>query len=104
RVETQQFDEPSDVRVVERGLDLVEKVEGARPREEEREQEGDRAERLLAPGEKREPLHAPPGGAKLHLHALAGSDVGKAAVARPKGRAAFGGPGLVLVVFRVGEP
>ena len=51
----QQLDEAADVRVVERGLDLVEEVERARPREEEREEERDRAERLLAAGEQREP-------------------------------------------------
>jgi len=41
---SEQLDEAPDVRVVEGGLDLVEEVERARPREEEREQEGDRAE------------------------------------------------------------
>src|SRR5581483_166793 len=51
----QQVDEAPDVRVVERGLDLVEQVEGARPREEEGEQERDRPERLLAAREQREP-------------------------------------------------
>jgi len=47
----QQLDEAADVRVVERCLDLVEKVERARPGEEQREEERDRAERLLAAGE-----------------------------------------------------
>ena len=54
-VATQQLHEAGDVRVVERGLDLVEEVEGARLREEEREQERDRTERLLAAGEQRQP-------------------------------------------------
>src|SRR4051794_14807444 len=40
--------EAADVRIVERRLDLVEEVERARPREEEREQERDRPHRLLA--------------------------------------------------------
>src|SRR5207247_3378885 len=51
---SQELDEAPDVRVVERGLDLVQKVEGARAREEEREEERDRPERLLAAREKRE--------------------------------------------------
>ena len=50
-VAAQQLDEAADVRVVERGLDLVQEVERVRPREEEREQERDRSERLLAAGE-----------------------------------------------------
>ena len=54
----QELDEAPDVRVVERGLDLVQEVEGARPGEEEREEERDRAERLLAAGEEREPRDA----------------------------------------------
>src|SRR5581483_533992 len=56
-VAAQELDEAADVRVVERDLDLVEEVERARPREEEREEERDRAERLLAAGEEREPRH-----------------------------------------------
>ena len=67
RVAAEELDEAGDVRVVERGLDLVEEVEGARPREEEREQERDRAERLLAAGEEREPRDALPRGAELDL-------------------------------------
>src|SRR5581483_7629413 len=47
----EKLDEAADVRVVERGLDLVEQVERAGPGEEQREQERDRAERLLAAGE-----------------------------------------------------
>ena len=54
-VPAQELDEARDVRVVERGLDLVQEVEGTRPREEEREEERDRTERLLASGEQREP-------------------------------------------------
>src|SRR6202035_4858783 len=52
-----------------RGLDLVEEIERTWPREEEREEEGDRAERLLAAGEEREPLHALPRGTQLDLDA-----------------------------------
>ena len=47
-VAAQKLDEAADVVVVERSLDLVQQVERARPREEEREQERDRSERLLA--------------------------------------------------------
>ena len=54
-VAAKQLHEARDVRVVERGLDLVEEVEGAGPREEEREEERDRAERLLPSGKQREP-------------------------------------------------
>src|SRR5262245_23945223 len=49
-VPSQELDEATDVRIVESGLDLVEQVEGTRPREKEREQERDRAEGLLAAG------------------------------------------------------
>ena len=69
RVAAQQLDEAADVRVVERRLDLVEEIERARPREEEREQERDRAERLLAAGEEREPRHPLAGRAQLDLDA-----------------------------------
>src|SRR5262249_14957838 len=65
----EELDEAADVRVVERRLDLVEKIERARPGEEQREEEGDRAERLLAAGEKREPLDALAGGTQLDLDA-----------------------------------
>ena len=68
-VAAEELDEAADVRVVERGLDLVEEVERARPREEEREEERDRAERLLAAGQEREPLHPLAGRAQLHLDA-----------------------------------
>src|SRR4051794_28693867 len=57
RVLPQERDEAADVRVVERRLDLVEQIERTRARQEEREQERDRAERLLAAGKQREPLH-----------------------------------------------
>ena len=61
-------DEAADVRVVERCLDLVEQVEGAGPRQKQREQEGDRAERLLASGEERQPCDATARGAELDLY------------------------------------
>src|SRR5262249_49179315 len=50
-------------------LDLVEEVERARLGEKEREQERDRAERLLAARQKREPCDLLAGGAELHLDA-----------------------------------
>jgi hypothetical protein len=46
----QQRDKAPDIRVVERRLDLVEQIERTGAREEEREEERDRAERLLAAG------------------------------------------------------
>src|SRR5581483_6182991 len=63
----EKLDEAADVRVVERGLDLVEQVERAGPGEEQREQERDRAERLLAAGEEREAGHALAGRPELDL-------------------------------------
>jgi hypothetical protein len=54
----EQLDEAPDVGVVEGGLDFVQEVERARPREEEREEEGNRAQSLLAAREEREPRHA----------------------------------------------
>ncbi len=68
-VRAQQLGEATDVRVVERRLDLVEEVERARPGEEEREEERDRTERLLATGEQRQARHALPGRAQLDLDA-----------------------------------
>ena len=68
-VPAQEVEEAGDVEVVERGLDLVEDVEGARPGEKDREQEGDRGHRLLAAGEQREPLHGLAGGRDLDLDA-----------------------------------
>src|SRR5581483_437618 len=65
----QELGEPADVRVVERGLDLVEEVERARAGEEEREQERDRAERLLATREEREARHLLAGRPQLDLDA-----------------------------------
>ena len=49
-----QLQEAVDVGVVEGGLDLVEDVEGARPGEEDGEDEGQRDQRLLAAGEQLE--------------------------------------------------
>ena len=49
-----QLQEAVDVGVVERGLDLVEDVEGAGSGEEDGEDEGERDQRLLAAGEQRE--------------------------------------------------
>ena len=69
RVAAEEVDETSDVRIVERGLDLVEQVERARFREEQGEQERDRAERLLAAGEEREPCNALPGRPQLDFDA-----------------------------------
>jgi hypothetical protein len=63
----QELDEAADVRVVERGFDLVQQIERARSREEESEQERDCAERLLAAGEKREAGDALASGLKLDL-------------------------------------
>ena len=66
-VAPEQLDEARDVRVVERSLDLVEQVEGAGPREEEGEQERDRAQRLLAAGKQREARDALARGPQLDL-------------------------------------
>ena len=52
----QDLQETVDVEVVERGLDLVEDVERARPGEEDGEQERERGHRLLAAGEQRQAL------------------------------------------------
>src|SRR5579859_4840554 len=65
RVLPQQRDEAPDVRVVECRLDLVQQIERARPREEERKEERDRAERLLAARQERQPLHTLAGRAQL---------------------------------------
>src|SRR5262249_47080375 len=64
RVLPQEADETADVRIVERRLDLVQEVERARPREEERKQEGDRAERLLAARKQRQTCDALAGRAR----------------------------------------
>ena len=58
-----------EVRVVERGLDLVEDVERARARLEDRDQQGDRGERALPAGEQREPLDLLADRAHRHLDA-----------------------------------
>src|SRR5947209_7736137 len=68
-VAAQQLDEAADVRVVERRLDLVQEIERARPREEEREQERDCAEGLLAARQQREPLHLLADRAEMDLDA-----------------------------------
>src|SRR4029079_12442138 len=72
RVAAEQRDEAADVRVVERGLDLVQEVERMRTGEEEREQERDRAESLLAAREERQPRDLLAGRAELDLDALLG--------------------------------
>src|SRR5262249_8918264 len=66
---TQQRHEAADVGVVERGLDLVEQVERARARKEEREEERDRSERLLAARQQRQPLHLLADRAQMDLDA-----------------------------------
>src|SRR5438067_13885185 len=68
-IPAQQLDEAADVRVVQRGLDLVQEIERAGPREEEREEERDRAERLLAAGKERKPRDALAGRTQLDLDA-----------------------------------
>ncbi len=77
----QQRRETADVGVVEGGLDLVQEVERARPREEEGEEERNRAESLLAAREQREPRDTFAGGSELDLDA-----------------------GLFTVVLGLGEP
>ena len=61
--------QPAEVGVVERGLDLVEDVERARARLEERHQEGHRHQRALSAGEQREPLDLLARGPGLDLDA-----------------------------------
>ena len=68
-VAAQQRQEAVDVEVVERGLDLVEDVERARPREEHGEQERQRGHRLLAARQQRQPLHRLARGRDLDLDA-----------------------------------
>jgi hypothetical protein len=65
----QELNEPRDVGVVECRLDFVEEIERARPREEEREQERDRAQRFLASREQRETRDPLSGGPELDLDA-----------------------------------
>src|SRR4029079_5549043 len=66
-VAAEQLDEPRDVGIVERGLDLVEEGERARVGEEEREEDRDRAERLLAAREQRQPRDLLARGPQLDL-------------------------------------
>src|SRR5262249_41258387 len=66
------LDEAPDVRVVERRFHLVEEVERARPREEQREEERDRTERLLAARQQRQPCHLLAHGTQLDLDARLG--------------------------------
>src|SRR5438067_3252771 len=80
RVPAQQRDEAAAVRVVERSLDLVEQIERTGPGEEQGEEERDRAERLLAARQERQPLHLLARGPQLDLDA-----------------------GLALLVLRVGQ-
>ena len=65
----QDLQEAVDVEVVERGLDLVEDVERARPGEEDGEQERERGHRLLAAGEQRQALGRLARGRDLDLDA-----------------------------------
>ena len=64
-----EVEEAVQVDVVERGLDLVQQVEGRRPGAEHREQERQRGERALATGEQRQPAHVLARRARLHLDA-----------------------------------
>ena len=57
RNSSMQAEEPVEVDVVERRLDLVHHVEGRRPAAEHGEQEGQRGERALAAGQQRQLLH-----------------------------------------------
>src|SRR5438094_7061497 len=69
RVPAQQRDEAADVRVVERGLDLVEQIERTGPSEEQREEERDGSECLLAARQERQALHLLAGRPQLDLDA-----------------------------------
>src|SRR5215207_553810 len=60
-------EEAVDVDVVEGGLDLVQDVEGARPRHQHGEDEGQRDQRLLAAGEQRQPARRLARGRHLDL-------------------------------------
>ncbi len=70
-VAAQQRQEAIEVEVVERRLDLVEDVEGAGPRKEDREQEGERRHRLLTAGQQRQALGRLAGRRDLDLDAQA---------------------------------
>src|SRR4051812_25607236 len=63
----EQVDQPRQVAVVERRLDLVKHVERRRPGPEDRDEEGNGCERPLAAGEQGEPLHLLAGRPRLHL-------------------------------------
>ena len=64
-------EEPVQVHVVERGLDLVHHVEGRRPGAEHREQERQRGQRALATGEQRQPrTFLPDGRASISMPVL----------------------------------
>ena len=69
RVPAQQLQETIEVHVIERGLDLVEDVERARPGQEYGEHEGERHQRLLAPGHQRQPARGLARGRQLDLDA-----------------------------------
>src|SRR5262249_6625448 len=102
-------DEASDVRVVERGLDLVEEIERTRPSEEEREEERDRAQRLLAAGEQRKARHLLAGGTELDLDArglvlLLGVGQAQPALAAGEQRRRALGEVRLDVRERLGEP
>ena len=68
-VAADELEEAVDVEVVQRGLDLVQDVERARPGQEDGEHEGQGDEGLLAAGEQREPLHRLAGRGHLDLDA-----------------------------------
>ena len=71
-VAADELEEAVDVHVVERRLDLVEDVEGARPGEEHGEHERQRHQRLLAAREQRQPLRGLAGRRDLDLDAVVG--------------------------------
>ena len=62
-----EIEEAVQVHVVERGLDLVEQVEGRRPGAEHGEQERHRGQRALTTGEQRQPADVLARRARLHL-------------------------------------
>jgi len=68
-IAAQQRQEAVEVEVVQRGLDLVEKVERTGPRQEHGEQEGQRRHRLLAARQERQALAGLAGGGDLDLDA-----------------------------------
>ena len=62
-----QLQEAVEVHVVERRLHLVEQIERTRTSTEDREQEGHRGERALAPGQQRDATHTLAAGTRLDL-------------------------------------